>query len=109
MKKDKELEKLEKENEKLFLKIKQNALAVERAERELANLLEMLGTTLEEAKSSVNDSSQFTKEEWEALQQHKKEIEDNLAAKMKNIRDPAKQQKIFNERGQIQSHWLFVR
>jgi hypothetical protein len=105
----KDIEQQEIESQKLFLKIKQNGLAVERAEMELAKLLEMLDTSLEDAHSSVNDPSLFSTEEWEALQQHKKEIDENLSAKMKNIRDPVKQQKKFSERGQIQPHWLFVR
>lgn len=97
------------DTDKLFQKIKENGLAVERMEREMERLKSELGLTKESAKEALSNPSLFSEEIWEELQKKKKELEESLNLKMKNIRDPSKQEKKFNERTQVQQHWLFIR
>lgn len=103
---------LERDIEAKLLKQQQESkaleLRIEALNREVTDLMQELEVHPEKLRTFVEDSSNFTSDNWSELQRLTAEMDQKLQCELNNIPNPKNTQKKQAER-QVQSHWLFVR
>lgn len=67
-----------------------------------------LNLTPQQLHAFVDNPDNFSKENWEAMQQQKQKLDAKLQLDLQNIRDPLKTKKTYANR-KVDQHWLFVR
>lgn len=91
------------------LSFQELVIRIDGLEKEIQHLLGELDITPEQVSKFISEKSNFTDENWEELKKQRQELEDKLSKEKNNIVDPVKAKKTHAERGQIASHWLFVK
>jgi|LakMenE18May11ns_1017448.scaffolds.fasta_scaffold9922340_3 hypothetical protein len=91
------------------LSLQELLIRIDVLDREVKTLLDELQVTPEQVSKFISDSSNFTPENWEELQQQRQSLELKLSREKENIRDPLKNKKTFSERASVQQHWLYVK
>ncbi|NGX43057.1 MAG: hypothetical protein K940chlam7_01348 [Chlamydiae bacterium] len=100
-----DVEKTIENNEK---KIKELAIKVETLDREAAELLEELNVTPEQLTAFIENKKNFTDQNWEELQDHRKTLDQKLKTELENIRNPRKTEKTYSEM-KIDKQWIPVK
>lgn len=77
-------------------------------DRDTLDLLKELKVTPEQLSLFLKESENFTKLDWEKMQNEREKIDQKLQTELKSFRNPLKSQKTQQERN-INNHWLFVR
>lgn len=83
-------------------------LRMDALDREYSALMAELEVTPQQISTFLGNPSNFTEEQWEALQNQRKMLDEKLTTDINNIRNPIKTKKAQAERN-VQNHWLFVR
>jgi hypothetical protein len=102
-------ETLEQRIQRNHLKLQELSINLERLDLEFNNILAELSLAPEQLDAFVHKKENFTLPSWDKIQTEKKQLDEKLDLRLKNIKDPLKIKKTFLERGSIQSHWLFIR
>ena len=77
-------------------------------DREVKGLMNELNVTPEQLTKYIENSDNFTPENWEELQQQRKSLDEKLKRDLENVRDPSKTKKRQADRN-VAPHWLFVK
>jgi len=88
--------------------IKELTIRMDNLDREVDKLLKDLDVTSEQLTSYVQNQENFTQENWQQLQEHKKQLIEKLDRELDNVQDPLQTKKAYTER-QVGNNWLFVR
>lgn len=56
----------------------------------------------------ISNKEHFSEENWDALQERKKQLDEKLQRDLENIANPLKLKKAYKQR-KVETHWLFVR
>lgn len=98
--------------EKIFnieKRLKQISIQMQKLNAEYEQFLKETNLTPAELKSFAEEKNNYSPELWEHLQKESREWEEKLEFELNNIPDPQKTNKTMSEKGNIRSHWLFVR
>ena len=80
----------------------------EALDQTVAEFLEENQVTAEQLTLFLSNPAHFTADNWEQLTNEKKKLNNQLERTLKNIVDPRKKKKAFQDL-QIPNHWLYVR
>lgn len=94
--------------QKNHLAIEELSIKIEALNRDVDTLLLELGVTPEQLTKFLDNSGNFTQENWNSLLEQRKALDEKLLRALVNIADPLKRKKTYADR-HVQSHWLFVR
>ena len=97
--------------EKLSLnekKIRELSIRLEKLDSDITEFLEELEVTPEQLTTFISHKGNFTDNNWEALQKHKKQLDEKLEVELKNVRNPHKTKKAL-ESLHVARHWLHVK
>lgn len=84
---------------------KQNSLL----RQELRELYEKLGLSQEEVHKFASNPENFSQEDWESMEEMKREKEIKIQQRLDAIRNPVEAKKKYASSKQVAQHWIFVR
>ena len=97
--------------EKLIInenKIRELSIRFEKLNSDITNFLEELEVTPEQLTTFISNKDNFTEDNWEVLQQRKKQLDEKLDIELKNVRNPLKVKKALASLN-VHQHWLYVK
>lgn len=100
--------KIEAHIQKNTLAIEELAIRIETLNRDVESLYKELNVSADQLTAFLNNQSNFTEENWNAILQQRKELDEKLLRELVNVSNPIKTKKTYAERN-VQPHWLFVR
>ncbi|MBA3957358.1 MAG: hypothetical protein H0X51_03040 [Parachlamydiaceae bacterium] len=90
-------------------KINQLQIHLDNQAREEDQFLKDLNISLEQLSTFIENSSNFTEENWQQLNQHKQLLNDKLKARLETIRNPKDVKRNYASLQGIDRHWIHVR
>lgn len=94
-----------KKNEALLRELLYRAKELEKEEEKLFS---ELNVTPEQISTFIEKPENFTPDNWEEIQEQKKQLNQKLDRDLKNIKNPLKTKKAYKE-SLIDNRWLFVK
>lgn len=89
-------------------KIKEICLRIEKLDQDVEQYFKEQGINPVEVAQYMENKENFSDSEWKEIQEAQHLLEKELKLNLKNIRDPRKAKKAYNDR-HVQPHWLYVR
>lgn len=99
---------LEQKTESNNKKLKEICLRIEKLDQDMEQLFKEQGINPIEVAEFLDKKENFTEKEWNEIQEARRILDKELKVNLKNIRDPRKAKKAYNDR-YVQPHWLYVR
>lgn len=89
-------------------KIRELSIRLEKLDSDVSEFMAELEVTPEQLSSFISHKANFTDNNWDQLQKHKKQLDEKLDVDIKNVRNPHKTKKALDSL-HVQRHWLHVR
>jgi hypothetical protein len=89
-------------------KICEQEIKSEKLDKDIDALFKEAQVSPEKLSAYLSDKKNFSEEQWSALSQEKKKLDQKLERDLANIRDPNKAKKAYSSL-RIAQHWLHVR
>lgn len=99
---------IEQKTERNNKKLKEVCLQIEKLDQDIEQLFKEQGINPIEIAEFLDKKENFNEKEWAEIQEAQKILDKELKVNLKNIRDPRKAKKTYNDR-YVQPHWLYVR
>lgn len=88
--------------------IAESQIANENLDLEIETYLSDYNVTPIQLSQFIANKEHFSEENWEELQNKKKQLDEKLQRDLENIANPLKLKKAYKQR-KVETHWLFVR
>lgn len=88
--------------------IQELSIRMEQMDREINTLLKELQVSPAQLSAFIQDKENFTDENWLQLQEQRRKLDEKLLCELRNISDPLKTKKNYQERV-IGNNWIHVR
>ncbi len=88
--------------------IRELSIRFEKLEKDISSFLEELEVTTEQLTAFISQKDNFTDDNWQELQKHKKQLEEKLETDLKSIRNPLNSKKALASLN-VGRHWLHVK
>lgn len=102
------VDELEQQIHKNALAINELGMRIENVDWHADELFKELNVSADQLAAFIENKDHFTEENWHALQQQRRALDEKLQRELANVRDPRKTKKAQAER-YVAPHWLFVR
>lgn len=89
-------------------KLKEICLRIEKLDQDVELFFKENGINPIEVAEYLDKKENFSESEWTEIEETRTILEKELNINLKNIRDPRKAKKAYNDR-YVQPHWLYVR
>lgn len=99
---------IEQKTERNNKKLKEICLRIEKLDQDMEQLFKEQGINPIEVAEFLEKKENFSEKEWGEIQEARRTLDKELKVNLKNIRDPRKAKKAYNDR-YVQPHWLYVR
>jgi hypothetical protein len=89
-------------------KLKEVCLRIEKLDQDVEQHFKEQGVNPIEVAEFLDKKENFNETEWAEIQEARNILDKELKINLKNIRDPRKAKKAYNDR-YVEPHWLYVR